>query len=125
MQAMGEMDVSDVTEGMNGNGVATAEVSPVDKADAGKGKRKRDSGLDTVDTLSAARIKQAENGDEKRKEEQAFFARYEARVKAVRKQTILHFSVAQADQRSAHGDNFFTHAAQPTFAHVFASSATK
>ncbi|CAM9269748.1 unnamed protein product [Scytosiphon promiscuus] len=80
--ALSKMDVSDATEGTNGTGIATTDVTSVDKVETGNTKRKRDSGLDVVDALSAARIKQAENAEEKRKEDQAFFERYEARVKA-------------------------------------------
>ena len=76
------MSDTDGVEGVNGNGVAGVDSDQGEKERASK---TREAETDRVDALSAARIKEAENADEKRNTDQALVERYDARVKEVRR----------------------------------------
>ncbi len=75
---------ADAVEVMNGNGSAST-----DHGDKEGPSRTREAETDRVDTLIAARIKEAENADEKRKTDQALVERYDARVKEVRRIDVM------------------------------------
>lgn len=72
-------------EGVSGNSVPGVDEKSTEKSEKGKTNRMRGPGVDLVDSLSAARIKQAENAEEKRNKDQAFVERYDARLKEVKR----------------------------------------
>lgn len=79
------MSNADAVEVVNGNGVAGADSTSTDHGEKEGASRTREVETDRVDALSAARMKQADNADEKRKSDQALVERYDARVKEVRR----------------------------------------
>lgn len=72
-------------EDVNGNGTTEPGANSTKKGETDRPNKKgdRESETEVVDSLSAARIKQAENADEKRQKDQAFVERYDARVQEV------------------------------------------
>lgn len=87
-QALRKIDASsqeDAVEGVSGNGVAGAGENSTGKSQTGQTNRKQGPGVELVETLSAARIKQAENAEKQRKIDQAFVERYDARLKEVQR----------------------------------------
>lgn len=83
-------------EGANGNGVAEPGTSSTDKGETDRPNNtgERESETEVVDNLSGARIKQADNAEEKRQKDQAFVERYNARVKEVWRQKYCRFCVS-------------------------------
>lgn len=85
-QALKKTDASsqkDAIEGVSGNDVAGAGENSTGMSETRKTNRTQGPGVELVETLSAARIKQAENAEEKRNKDQAFVERYDARLKEV------------------------------------------
>lgn len=93
------MSNADALEGVNGNGVAEPGANPTD-TDKGETDRPnktgdRESETVVVDSLSAARIKQAEKAEEKRQKDQAFVERYDARVQEVWRKMLDGFTLLE------------------------------
>lgn len=86
-QAMSKADTMEGAkeENGNGNGVADTSATDTDKGEKDRPNktRNRESETQVVDSLSAARIKQAENAEEKRQKDQALVERYDAHVQEV------------------------------------------
>lgn len=90
MQVMSNADAMEV---INGNGISEPGAGSTDKDETDRPKKTRGSETEIVDSLSAARIKQAENAEEKRQKDQAFVERYDARVQEVRVKVFVVFAL--------------------------------